>query len=153
VGEDNGNGEKGQIAKVLERLTGTGSSINIFFLDLGPEMRQEIRDLKEALKDLAQVNLDRTVTKQIVRNAFSMGKAEVLPPVLPMPEPPTADGRVLTPAERRLLTRRNYLKLDLIEVLAMHGWDRRKVATKYNRSFVSIGHAIRRFGIEPPGGK
>lgn len=153
MGEDNGNSGKGQIAKALERLTGSGSNINIFFLDIGPEVREEIRILKETLKDLAQANLDRTVTKQIVRDAFSMGKSEVSGPILPKPEAPKVDETILSQAERRLLTISKWSREEAEEALVLCNWDREAAAKKFHRNYAALCYGIRRHAITPPGGE
>jgi hypothetical protein len=147
-----GDNGKGQIAEALRRLTGARPCIQIFLLDVGPEVRKEIQELKDALKELVETNLDRTITKRVVREAFSMGKNEIPEARLPEAETPKPDLSLLTPKERHLLTTRKWSPEDIVGALTLCNWDRKATAQRFQRNYDSLRVAISRNKITPPSG-
>lgn len=150
---DNGNNGHGQVTEALKKLTGKGANINIFFLDLGPEVRAEIRELKAALKDLAEGNLDKTITRKIVRNAFSMGGKGVAPANGDPRPPADSDLSLLSPKERQLLTTHAWSAEDLVTALTLCQWDRKETALRFKRNYQSMRVSILRNHIKPPSGE
>jgi hypothetical protein len=147
-----GDNGKGQIAEAMRRLTGERPCIQIFLLDVGSEVRKEIQELKAALKEMVETNLDRTITKQVVRDAFSLGKNDLPEARLPEAETPKPDLSLLTPKERHLLTTRKWSPEDIVGALTLCNWDRKATAERFQRNYESLRVGIHRNKIAPPSG-
>jgi hypothetical protein len=146
-----GDNGKGQLAEAIGKLVGP-TSINIFFLDLTPDVRKEIRELKEVLRDLAQSNLDQTINAKIVREAFSMSKKKHTTLIISKTEISEPKGTLLSSEETRLIVAKIWSAEDFASALKHCEWDRRLVASRFGRNYAAILIALRKHGIEHPDG-